>query len=109
RCGACTSSWGCRARPPRRMRRSTGRSSCWRPRTSPASTSRSCTRAGPRRGERALLLPRPQTVTLMALHLRGDARCSLGDLDGLEDLREALKVAQGSDVPVDVIPSSAYL
>jgi class 3 adenylate cyclase/tetratricopeptide (TPR) repeat protein len=59
--------------------------------------------------ERALSLPRTQTVTLMALHLRGDARCSLGDLDGLEDLREALKVAQGSDVAMDIIHSSSYL
>jgi class 3 adenylate cyclase len=59
--------------------------------------------------ERALSLPRTQTVTLMALHLRGDARCSLGDLDGLEDLREALKVAQGSEVAMDIVHSSSYL
>ena len=59
--------------------------------------------------ERALSLPRTQTVTLMALHLRGDARCSMGDLDGLEDLRDALKVAQDSDVAMDIIHSLSYL
>ena len=40
--------------------------------------------------DRALELPRTQSVTLMALHLRGNARCEAGDLAGVDDLREAL-------------------
>ena len=31
-------------------------------------------------------------MTLMALHLRGNARCELGDYGGVDDLREALRV-----------------
>ncbi|HCP62443.1 MAG TPA: hypothetical protein DIU14_08255, partial [Actinobacteria bacterium] len=33
-------------------------------------------------------------VRVMALHIRGDARCSVGDLGGLEDLEEALRLAE---------------
>jgi class 3 adenylate cyclase len=59
--------------------------------------------------ERALELPRTQTVTLMALHLRGNARCELGDLGGVEDLREALEIAEASGIAIDIVTSYSYL
>jgi class 3 adenylate cyclase len=59
--------------------------------------------------ERALELPRTQSVTLMALHLRGNARCETGDLGGVDDLREALSIAEASGSAIDVITSNSYL
>ena len=59
--------------------------------------------------DRALELPRTQSVTLMALHLRGNARCETGDLDGVEDLREALRIADASGVAIDIVTSHSYL
>src|SRR5688500_12875641 len=42
-----------------------------------------------------LLEGRLDEVAVMALHIRGDARCSMGDLDaGLEDLEDALHRAE---------------
>jgi class 3 adenylate cyclase/tetratricopeptide (TPR) repeat protein len=58
---------------------------------------------------RALELPTSDSIRLMALHLRGDSRCSLGDLGGLDDLREALAVSEASGVAMDIISSSSYL
>ena len=59
--------------------------------------------------DRALELPRTQSVTLMALHLRGNARCETGDLEGVEDLREALRIADASGVAIDIVTSHSYL
>ena len=59
--------------------------------------------------ERALELPRSQTVTLMALHLRGNARCEAGDLGGVDDLRRALELAEASGVAIDIVTSMSYL
>ncbi len=59
--------------------------------------------------DRALGLPRSETVTLMALHLRGNARCESGDLSGVDDLREALDVAEASGVAIDIVTSHSYL
>ena len=59
--------------------------------------------------DRALQLPRSETVTLMALHLRGNARCETGDLAGVDDLREALAVAEASGVAIDIVTSHSYL
>jgi tetratricopeptide (TPR) repeat protein len=59
--------------------------------------------------ELALELPRTQTVTLMALHLRGNARCETGDLGGVDDLREALAIAEASGSAIDIVTSHSYL
>ena len=59
--------------------------------------------------DRALELPRTQSVTLMALHLRGNARCEAGDLTGVDDLREALSIAEASGVAIDIVTSHSYL
>ncbi len=58
---------------------------------------------------RALELPRTPGVTLMALHLRGNARCELGDYGGVDDLRKALSLAQDSGVGLDIVTSYSYL
>ncbi len=65
--------------------------------------------ASRRWADRALELPRTQSVTLMALHLRGNARCEAGDLVGVEDLREALRIADASGVAIDIVTSHSYL
>ena len=59
--------------------------------------------------ERALELPHTETVSLMALHLRGNARCETGDLGGVDDLRRALEVAEESGVAIDIVTSHSYL
>jgi class 3 adenylate cyclase/tetratricopeptide (TPR) repeat protein len=59
--------------------------------------------------ERALELPGTESVQLMALHLRGNARCETGDLDGVDDLRRALEMAEASGVAIDIVTSSSYL
>jgi tetratricopeptide (TPR) repeat protein len=59
--------------------------------------------------DRALELARTQTVSLMALHLRGNARCETGDLGGVDDLRLALAIAEESGVAIDIVTSSSYL
>ncbi|HEV8564344.1 MAG TPA: adenylate/guanylate cyclase domain-containing protein [Actinomycetota bacterium] len=49
-------------------------------------------------------------LIIMALHIRGDARCSLGDsAGGLADLRDALRLAEGNANPHDIVTSLAYL
>ena len=45
----------------------------------------------------------------MALHLRGNARCETGDLGGVDDLREALAIAEASGVAIDIVTSYSYL
>jgi class 3 adenylate cyclase/tetratricopeptide (TPR) repeat protein len=59
--------------------------------------------------ERALELPHTDTVALMALHLRGNARCETGDLGGVDDLRRALEIAEDSGVAIDIVTSYSYL
>ena len=59
--------------------------------------------------DRALELPHTESVALMALHLRGNARCETGDLGGIEDLRRALEIAETSGVAIDIVTSYSYL
>jgi tetratricopeptide (TPR) repeat protein len=58
---------------------------------------------------RALELPRNPEITLMALHLRGNARCELGDYGGVDDLREALRLSQDSGAALHIVTSYSYL
>jgi class 3 adenylate cyclase/tetratricopeptide (TPR) repeat protein len=46
---------------------------------------------------------------VMALHLRGDARCSLGDRAGLDDLERALEISAATQRASDVVTSESYL
>jgi len=49
-------------------------------------------------------------VAVMALHVRGDARCSMGDLEGgLADLTQALRRAEEAGRIADVVTSRSYL
>ena len=48
-------------------------------------------------------------IVVMALHIRGDARCSLGDEGGLEDLERALELSQSAGNAADIVTSSSYL
>jgi class 3 adenylate cyclase/predicted ATPase len=58
----------------------------------------------------ALLEDDLDEVAVMALHLRGDARCSTGDLaGGLADLGEALRRAEEAGRVSDVVTSRNYL
>lgn len=56
------------------------------------------------------LLEPGDELSIMALHLRGDARCSLGEIEeGTADLREALRLAEEAGRVADVVSSRAYL
>lgn len=58
----------------------------------------------------ALLADDRDEVAVMALHIRGDARCSMGDLEsGLADLREALRRAEKGGNVADIVSSRNYL
>jgi hypothetical protein len=58
----------------------------------------------------ALLPPESHDeVRVMALHIRGDARSSLGDLDGVADLREALRLSEASGNASDIVISRNYV
>jgi tetratricopeptide (TPR) repeat protein len=62
--------------------------------------------------ERALPIAREggfHDLVIMGLHLRGDARCELGDLTGVEDLQEALRIARASSGIAEVATSLAYV
>jgi len=62
--------------------------------------------------DRALaLLPEDlDEIAVMALHIRGDARCSMGDVDGgLDDLADALRRAEEGGRVGDVVTSRNYL
>jgi class 3 adenylate cyclase/tetratricopeptide (TPR) repeat protein/ribosomal protein L40E len=48
-------------------------------------------------------------VVMMALHIRGDSRCSSGDRGGLADLREALRLAREEGNAADLVTSNDYL
>lgn len=57
-----------------------------------------------------LLEERLDEVAVMALHIRGDARCSMGELDaGLEDLEDALRRAEEAGHVADIVSSRNYL
>ncbi len=58
---------------------------------------------------RALERPRSPETELMALHIRGNGRCELGDMGGLDDLRTALRIAEERGVALDVVTSYSYL
>jgi len=48
-------------------------------------------------------------VRTMAMHIRGDARCSLGDRGGLEDLEESIEISRRSGSIADEVTSETYL
>jgi class 3 adenylate cyclase/tetratricopeptide (TPR) repeat protein len=58
---------------------------------------------------RALSVSGAPVVRLMALHLRGNARCELGDMEGVDDLREALALARTDGSALDIVTSYSYL
>jgi hypothetical protein len=49
------------------------------------------------------------TTTIMALHLRGNARCELAGAEGLDDLREALHRSEELGSAADIVYSRSYL
>ncbi len=58
----------------------------------------------------ALMADEPDELAVMALHIRGDARCSMGDLDrGFEDLDAALRLSETAGIVGDIITSRNYL
>jgi class 3 adenylate cyclase/tetratricopeptide (TPR) repeat protein len=61
--------------------------------------------------ERALELVGDEAleVRTMALHIRGDSRCSSGDRGGLEDLEEAIEISRRSGSVADEVTSETYL
>jgi tetratricopeptide (TPR) repeat protein len=59
--------------------------------------------------DRALELPHNDATEIMALHIRGNGRCELGDMDGMEDLRESLRLAEASGVGLHIATSYSYL
>ncbi|MGZ5213110.1 MAG: ATP-binding protein [Actinomycetota bacterium] len=67
------------------------------------------TKGSLRWADRALALPHSASVDMMALHIRGNGRCELGDLDGMDDLRDALHRAEASGNGVDLAQSYSYL
>jgi class 3 adenylate cyclase/tetratricopeptide (TPR) repeat protein len=50
-----------------------------------------------------------ENAAIMALHLRGNSRCELGDAGGLEDLRDALRRAEFLGSAADIVYSLMYL
>ena len=52
--------------------------------------------------------PEDDEIAVMALHIRGDARCSLGEEGGLEDLERALQRSLAGDA-ADIVTSGSYL
>jgi class 3 adenylate cyclase/tetratricopeptide (TPR) repeat protein len=48
-------------------------------------------------------------VAIMALHIRGDARCSLGEHEGIRDLEEALELSDARGNAADSVTSENYL
>ena len=61
--------------------------------------------------EALALLPSRGTddLEVMCLHIRGDARCSSGDPSGIDDLREALRIAEVRGSAAEIIASCDYL
>ncbi|MBI2237375.1 MAG: hypothetical protein HYU54_02470, partial [Actinobacteria bacterium] len=62
--------------------------------------------------QRALALARRpglEEVAVTALHLRGSARCELGDPTGLDDLQEAIRVSSEAGLGLGTVHSYSYL
>jgi hypothetical protein len=59
--------------------------------------------------ERALAESGTEETTIMALQIRGDARCSLGDLDGVSDLRRSVDMAVGRGLAMDAAVAHSWL
>jgi tetratricopeptide (TPR) repeat protein len=59
--------------------------------------------------ERALELPGTPETTIMALQVRGDARCSLGDLAGVEDIRRSVDIALREGLAQDAAVGHSWL
>lgn len=59
--------------------------------------------------ERALAMPTGEDTRLMALHLRGNAWCEMGDTRGINDLREALDLAREGGEALEIAQSLSYL
>jgi class 3 adenylate cyclase/tetratricopeptide (TPR) repeat protein len=57
----------------------------------------------------ALLRGGGDDLVVMLLHIRGDARCATGDTQGLDDLREALRLAEEAHDATAVVLSRTYL
>src|SRR4029453_978122 len=60
-------------------------------------------------GERALAEPGAGETVIMALQVRGDARCSLGDLEGADDLRRSVDMAAGLRLAMDEAVAHSWL
>ncbi len=62
--------------------------------------------------DRALALPggpdREEAV-IMALEVRGDSRCTLGDVEGLADLRRALDISSAAGRAIDTVMAHSWL
>jgi tetratricopeptide (TPR) repeat protein len=58
---------------------------------------------------RALELPHQDATAIMTLHIRGNGRLELGDLGGMDDLREALQMAETGGVALNIATSYSYL
>jgi len=60
--------------------------------------------------DRALELPHTDGTRLIALHIRGNARCEMGDLaGGMDDLRAALRQAEETGSALDLATCHSYL
>jgi class 3 adenylate cyclase/tetratricopeptide (TPR) repeat protein len=59
--------------------------------------------------DRALELPHTDAIAVMTLHIRGNGRCELGDLGGLDDLWEALRRAEAGGTALELAQSYSYL
>lgn len=57
----------------------------------------------------AILEHESDELLVMALHIRGDARCSQGDFGGLDDLRDALRLSEEAQSTSDIVTSRNYL
>jgi class 3 adenylate cyclase/tetratricopeptide (TPR) repeat protein len=58
---------------------------------------------------RALELPHQDSAAIMTLHIRGNGRLELGDLGGMDDLWEALRMAEAGGVALNIATSYSYL
>ena len=58
---------------------------------------------------RALEIPHTDAIAVMTLHIRGNGRCELGDLEGLDDLWEALRRAEAGGTALELAQSYSYL
>ncbi len=59
--------------------------------------------------ERALAGAPTDEARIMALQIRGDARCALGDLDGVADLRESVAMAEREGLAMDAAVAHSWL